>query len=192
MTNIKIILGSNRPGRFAHQPGEWLRSIGEKIEGATFEVIDLEAVNLPLLDEPVSARMAPGKNEHTKAWAKVIGEADGFVFVAPEYNHSYTPVLKNALDYLFYEWMHKPAAFFGYGADAGGARATEHLRSVVGYLGMYDIHEHMVIPHYYLGKDEQGVYTFSEDQEKAAQQLLEQVAFWAEHMKPAREKLAKQ
>ena len=191
MTRIKIILGSNRPGRFAHQPGEWLQKIGQHIEGATFEVIDLAEVNLPLLDEPVPAKMAPGQNEHTKAWSKTIGEADGFVFVAPEYNHGYTPVLKNAIDYLFYEWLHKPVAFFGYGADAGGARATEQLRAVVGYVGMYDIKEHMIVPQYYLGKDEQGQYAFSDEQAAEARQMLDRLAFWAAEMKPAREKLAK-
>ena len=38
--------------------------------------------------------------DHTKAWASKIGSYDGFIFVTPEYNHSTSGVLKNAIDYL--------------------------------------------------------------------------------------------
>ena len=40
-------------------------------------------------------------NEHTKRWAAKIAELDGYVFVTPEYNHSTTGALKNAIDFVY-------------------------------------------------------------------------------------------
>ena len=190
MPDLKIILGSNRPGRFAEQPGTWLLEQGKKIEGATFELIDLAEVNLPFLDEPVPALSGTYQHEHSKSWSRSVAEADGFVFVTPEYNHGYTPVLKNAIDYLYHEWKHKPVAFLSYGAAAGGARAVDQLRAVVGHLSMYDITEHVILPDYYAHKDDSGQYQFSERHEGAARAMLDALAFWAEKMAPARKELA--
>ncbi len=192
MPKIKIILGSNRPTRFAEQPGKWLLELGQKMEGAEFELIDLAEVNLPFLDEPAPAMAGTYQNEHTKAWSKVIADADGFVFVVPEYNHGYTPVLKNAIDYLYHEWTNKPVAFLSYGSAAGGARAVDQLRAVVGHISMYDITEHVIMPEYYLNQDESGQYQFTERHEKAATTMLDSLTFWAEKMTAARKERAEQ
>lgn len=190
MPTIKIILGSNRPSRFGEQPGKWLLELSKSVEGATFELVDLAEVDLPFLDERNSALYGPYENDHTKAWSKVIGEADGFVFVTPEYNHGYSAVLKNAIDYLYHEWSHKPVAFLSYGAAAGGARAVEQLRAVAGHLSMYDITEHVIMPEYYTNLDESGKYKFAERHENAARTMLNSLVFWADKMAPARAELA--
>lgn len=192
MVNIKVILGSTRPNRFGIQPADWITKIGEDYaDTATFELVDLKEIDLPFLDTPIPPSMAPSaQSEHQAAWAKIISEADGFVFVTAEYNHSIPPAFKNAFDYLWNEWHFKPVAFVGYGADAGGARAIEHLRGVTSWAKMYDISEHLLIREYYLNQDENGVYAFSDDQEKKAKAMLGQLIFWAETMKPAREQLS--
>lgn len=186
MPTIKIILGSNRPSRFGEQPAQWLLEQGKSIEGATFELVDLAELNLPFLDEPSPALFGSYQNEHSKAWSKIVADADGFVFVAAEYNHGYTPVLKNAIDYLYHEWSHKPVAFLSYGSAAGGARAVDQLRAVVGHLSMYDITEHVIMPDYFAHQDENGAYKFTERHERSAQNMLTRLAFWAETMKSAR------
>src|SRR5207244_1039413 len=83
-------------------------------------------------DQPKSpARVTDGDygNPLANRWAAKVAEADGFVFIAAEYNHGYTAALKNALDWIYREWRRKPVAFVGYG-NAGGARAIEQLRQV--------------------------------------------------------------
>ncbi len=193
MIEIKIILGSSRPNRFAHQPGEWLQRLGADVAGARFEMLDLAEINLPFLDEPALPG-APGyyQHEHTRQWAEMIDGADGFVLVAPEYNHGYTPVLKNALDYLYDEWLHKPVAFASYGGAAGGARAVEQLRGVVGNLAMYDLSEHVILPGYASGIDKDGVFDFTERHDRTAQGMLRELVFWADVMKRARQDKASQ
>src|SRR3989442_6882113 len=71
--------------------------------------------------------MGQYSKSHTKAWAAKIASFDGYVFVTPEYNHSISGALKNAIDFLFREWNDKAAGFVSYGG-AGGARAVEQLR----------------------------------------------------------------
>jgi NAD(P)H-dependent FMN reductase len=75
----------------------------------------------------------------------VVGEADGYVIVSPEYNHGYSAVLKNALDWVYTEWTKKPVGFVGYGST-GGARAIEQLRQVVVELDMVPLREAIHVP----------------------------------------------
>ena len=189
MAKIKIITGSNRPGRFNPQPVAWIKSIAEIVPGIEIEVLDLAAINLPFLDETMPPMMHQYEHAHTKAWADKISAADGFVFVTPEYNHAYPAVLKNAIDYLFKEWNYKPVSFVSYGAIAGGARAVEQLRSLASVLNMFALKEQVVIPNYWGGLNEAGEYQFTEDQSKAATEMLTKLAFWAEEMKTSRAKL---
>lgn len=186
MSKIKIILSSSRPTRFADQPGQWIMGLADQFKGAEFELVDLAQLDLPFLDEPVPALHRNYQNEHTKQWSKIVDEADGFVFVTAEYNHGYTALLKNAIDYLYHEWGHKPVAFLSYGADAGGARAVDQLRAVAGHLSMYDITEHVILPQYYLNTDQDGKFQFGDRHERSAINMLTRLVFWADTMKAAR------
>jgi len=88
------------------------------------------------------AGMGQYAGEHTKAWAEKIAAYDGFVFVTPEYNHSTSGVLKNAIDYLYAEWNNKAAGFVSYGS-LGGARAIEHLRGISAELQLADVRQQL-------------------------------------------------
>src|SRR5690349_11833024 len=126
---IAIILGSTRPNGNGLAVAQWVLGRAAARTGADYRLIDLADHPLPFLDEPLPPSLGQYANEHTKAWATTIGAYDGFVFVTPEYNHSTSGVLKNAIDYLYHEWNDKAAAFVGYGS-VGGVRAVEHLRAV--------------------------------------------------------------
>lgn len=132
MTELKIavVLGSTRPGRNGKAVADWVVERAQGRSGATYELVDLADYPLPHLDEPLPPALGQYQHDHTKQWAATIDSYDGFVFVTPEYNHSMSGVLKNAIDYLQAEWHNKAAALVGYGG-AGGARAVEHLRGVL-------------------------------------------------------------
>jgi NAD(P)H-dependent FMN reductase len=191
MPTIKVIVGSTRPGRFGIQPAEWIMDLAKSHTEARFELVDLAEVNLPLLDEPVPAIHGKYENDHTKAWSKIIDEADGFVIVTPEYNHSVPAALKNAIDYLAQEWRYKPVTFVSYGTEAGGTRAVEHFRAGLANLSMFDLRDHVTIPNFWLQQDESGKFTPNEYQQTEAQKMLESIVFWTGHLKPAREALRK-
>jgi NAD(P)H-dependent FMN reductase len=144
MTRIAVILGSTRPGRRGEQVARWVIDQARQRADAEFELIDLADYPLPHLDEPLPPSMGQYQNAHTQHWAAIIGRFDGFVFVTPEYNHSTSGVLKNAIDFLYAEWNNKAMGVVSYGA-VGGARAAEHLRLIAGELQMADVRTNVAL-----------------------------------------------
>ena len=144
MIRIGIILGSTRPNRSGEQVAKWVYDMASRRSDAEFELIDLRDYPLPHLDEPLPPSLGQYQNEHTKQWAAKIASFDGFVIVTPEYNHSTSGVLKNAIDYLYAEWNNKAVGFVSYGA-VGGARAAEQLRLVAGELQMADVRQQVAL-----------------------------------------------
>lgn len=130
---IAVVLGSTRPGRRSEAVAQWVLKVANSRADATFDLIDLAEVDLPMLDEPMPAIVGQYQHEHTREWASRIASYDGFVFITPEYNHSFPAVLKNAIDYLYAEWNDKAAGFVGIGGS-GGLRAVEQLRLVLAEL----------------------------------------------------------
>ncbi len=138
---IQVIIGTTREGRFGDKPARWIADFLSEDARLDVELLDLRDWPLPLFDQPKPrAHVTDGEYGHpvANAWAKKIGEADGYVVVAPEYNHGYSPSLKNAIDWIYREWNRKPVAFVGYGG-VGGARAIEQLRQVAVELQMAPI-----------------------------------------------------
>jgi NAD(P)H-dependent FMN reductase len=186
MIRIGIIVGSTRPGRKAEAVARWVHGIAGKRNDAEYEVVDIQSFNLPLLDEPVPPSMGQYSHEHTKAWAKKVASFDAYVFVTPEYNHSTSGALKNALDFVYQEWNNKAAGFVGYGS-AGGTRAVEHLRLIAGELQIADVRAQVALS---LFTDFENFSTFKPDprHEKSVDAMLDQVVAWGGALKTVREK----
>jgi NAD(P)H-dependent FMN reductase len=90
-----------------------------------YELIDLAEINLPFLDEPLKAALRQYEHEHTRLWSELVSSYEGFVFVFPQYNWGYPAPLKNALDFLYYEWHDRPATSVTYGTRGGNKGATQ-------------------------------------------------------------------
>ncbi|BDZ48457.1 FMN reductase [Frondihabitans sucicola] len=144
MTKIGIIIGSTRPGRNGKAVADWVYDRAVQRDDAEFELVDLRDFPLPHYDEEGSPARSTFDADHAVAWTNKVAEFDGFVFVTPEYNHSTSGVLKNALDYVYTEWNNKAAAFVSYGG-AGGARAVEHLRLVASELEMATVRNQVAL-----------------------------------------------
>jgi len=136
--NIPVILGSTREGRFGEKPARWICDVLNADPRYESELIDLRDWPLPSFDSakaPVYVKDGDYGNPLANRWAAKVAAADGFVVTAAEYNHGYSAVLKNALDWIYGEWVRKPISFVGYG-NMGGARAIEQLRQVAVELQM--------------------------------------------------------
>lgn len=181
---IAVILGSTRPGRIGGAVADWVMEQAQSRE-ASYELIDLAEVNLPFLDEPYPPSMGRYQNEHTKRWAETIGRFDGFIFVTPEYNHSTSAALKNAIDYLYAEWNDKAAAFVGYGS-LSGARAVEHLRAIASELQIAHVRQQLSFS-LFLDFENLSEFKPQANHLKAAQTLFDQLERWAAAMKSLRE-----
>jgi NAD(P)H-dependent FMN reductase len=184
MTRIGIILGSTRPGRNGEQVARWVLDLATARGDAEYELVDLADFPLPHLDEALPPAMGRYEHDHTKAWAAKIASFDGFVMVTPEYNHSTSGVLKNAIDYLAAEWNNKAVGFVSYGS-AGGARAVEHLRLVAGELQMADVRQQVALS---LMTEFEGfrVFTPGDHNLPAVATMLDQVVAWSEALAPLR------
>lgn len=193
MALIKVILGSTRDERFGIQPAKWIMGLTKEFPEATFELVDLAEYNLPFMTDATPPSMVEDGNyqkESTRRWAKVVGEADGFIIVTAEYNFGVPAALKNAIDTVSNEWNYKPVAFVSYGTTPGGVRAVEHLRGSAGWLKMYDLREQVMISNYWSQLDQDGKFQPNEHQVHGAQAMLRAIIFWADQMKEARAKLA--
>ena len=177
MPRIGIILGSTRPGRNGEAVARWVLDVAKQRDDAEYELVDIADYNLPHLDEALPPSLGQYANPHTKAWAATIASYDGFVFVTPEYNHSTSGALKNAIDYLFAEWNNKAAGFVSYGA-VGGARAVEHLRLVVGELMVADVRAQVALS---LHNDFENFSRFTPmpHQVEALNTMLDQLVTWS-------------
>ena len=185
MTRNGIILGSTRPNRNGEQVAKWVYDIAAQRSDAEFELVDLRDYPLPHLDEPLPPAMGQYQGEHTKKWAAKIASFDGFVFVTPEYNHSTSGVLKNAIDYLYNEWNNKAVGVVSYGG-VGGARAVEHLRLVVGELQMADVRQQVALS-MMTEFENFSVLKPGDYNVGALDTLLDQVVAWSGALAPLRE-----
>jgi NAD(P)H-dependent FMN reductase len=184
MIRVAIIIGSTRPGRKADAVARWVHGIAAKRGDAQFELVDIQDYHLPLLDEAVPPSRGQYRQPHTMAWAAKIASFDAFVFVTPEYNHGIPAALKNAIDFLFKEWNHKAAGFVSYGS-AGGVRAVEQLRLVMGELLVADVRSQVMLS---LATDFENFTTFkpAPQHEAAVNAMLDQLVAWGGALKPLR------
>ncbi len=129
---VQIIIGSTRPNRVTDRMAKWVALEAKNLPQTEVEIVDLADYPMPFLDEPISPQFNPDRkpNPVTQKWLLKLTEADAYILVTPEYNRSYSAVLKNALDYIDYQFAKKPVALTAHGTT-GGAQAVAHLRGVL-------------------------------------------------------------
>jgi NAD(P)H-dependent FMN reductase len=181
---IGIILGSTRPGRRGASLASWVLASARTHGGAEFEFVDLADHSLGNLDEPGNPTLQNYTHDHTHAWSRLIESFDGFVFVVPEYNHSFPGALKNALDYVYKEWNDKAAGIVSYGGWAAGVRAAEALRLVLAELQVATVRAQPAVnTHAGFGPDG---FVPSDGLPSALDVMLDQLIAWAGALRSVR------
>jgi len=181
---IAIILGSTRPGRNGKAVADWVLEKASARTGAKYELVDLADFPLPHLDEAAPPSFGQYANDHTKEWAATIAGFDGYIFVSPEYNHSTSGVLKNAIDYLYGEWNNKAAGFVSYGS-LGGARAIEHLRAISSELQLAHVRQQVSFS-LFSDFENFSVFKPAAQHDDAVATLFDQLESWAGALKTVR------
>ena len=91
-------------------------------------------LNLPLLDKMYKEIIDPPENLK-QLWNQIV-DAEGYMPITPEYNHSTSAAMKNTLDYFLEEYYFKPSAIVSYSVGGyGGVNAVQHLRLIFAELG---------------------------------------------------------
>jgi NAD(P)H-dependent FMN reductase len=153
MLKLQIVVGSTRPARAADHVVPWVVDRAERHEAFEVEVLDLRDWPLPIFQEHMGTLGdfidPPYSEPIVKQWNRKIAEADAYLIITPEYNHSVPAVLKNAIDSVFvsFAFRNKPAAFIGYSVGvAAGTRAVEHLAAIAIETDMHPLKHSVLIP----------------------------------------------
>lgn len=176
---IAVIYGSVRQQR---QGIRAARFIKDKCDDRGYEttLIDPMEFDLPLLDM-MYKEYEKGKAPQTlQKLADIISEADGYIIVSAEYNHSIPPALSNLLDHFLEEYFFKPSAIVCYSAGSfGGVRAAMQLRAMLAEMGMSSIPSLMPIPNISTSFNEDG--TPNDDAyHRRAKRFLDEFEWYAE------------
>jgi NAD(P)H-dependent FMN reductase len=192
MLNLKIIVGSTRPGRAADRVIPWITELSRQHGAFDAEVIDLRDWDLPMFGENFATVGDPRNPAFSapvvRRWNDTIAEGDAYLFVTPEYNHSVPAVLKNAIDSVFatFAFRAKPAACVAYsGSIAGGVRAVEHLAHIAVEAELVPLRNSVVIPYVEAAFGDDG-QPRDHRTAAAAKILLDDLAWWGTALRQAR------
>ncbi|PZG00841.1 NADPH-dependent FMN reductase [Micromonospora deserti] len=120
---LAVIIGSTREGRMGDRVGRWFVDQARQHDQVTVTVVDLADYDFP-------ASYPAEPTAPMRSFAARIGQAEAFVVVTPEYNHSFPASVKQAIDYAYDEWQAKPVGFVSYGCGSVGLHAVDQLRTV--------------------------------------------------------------
>ncbi|MFI2264139.1 NADPH-dependent FMN reductase [Streptomyces tubercidicus] len=182
---VAIVVGSTREGRFAPVVTQWIKGHLDQRDDMSTDVIDLAGTPLPTVLPAFGQPPAPGTEEALALVSPRLAAADAFVFVTPEYNHSFPASLKNAIDWHNEQWHAKPIGFVSYGGISGGLRAVEQLRVVMAELHATTIRNTVSLHNAWGLFDEE--YAMKDARsDAAAKVMLDQLAWWGDALRAAR------
>jgi len=181
---IAVIVGSVRAGRISLPIAYWVASVGHPWAAVAADLLDLAEWDLPMFAEPNPPATGRYTGEKQRAWADVIGASDGFILVAPEYNHGPSAVLKNALDTVYAEWTRKPVTFVSYGG-MGGARSVEQLRLTAVALQMAPLESAVQLVSPWIKREGERWNGDANDLRRLGH-LFDDLAWWGAALKAAR------
>ena len=192
MSKLLVIVGSTRPTRASDLVVPWVMSRAEAHDAFEVELADLRDWPLPIFAEhmgTVGDFSDPTYSEPlVRAWNKKVKQADAFIIVTPEYNHSIPGGLKNAIDsvWLSYGFRNKPVATVGYSSSIGGGiRAIEHLAHVFVEAEAVPLRNTVVIPFVGTAFNEAGEPTHPATG-ISMQIMLDDLAWWSTALDKAR------
>ncbi|WP_249871534.1 NADPH-dependent FMN reductase [Oceanobacillus saliphilus] len=185
MLKIGIVLGSVRQGRNAEAVTNWTYDFATKRnDNVEYEIVDLADYKLPFLGAALPEDRQSEAETAIKAWSDKMASFDGYIFVAPEYNHAVGGALKNALDFLNPELNNKAAGFVGYGS-LGGTRAHENLRLILAELQVATVRTAVTFS-LITDFENMSVFKPADYHKNNANEMFDQVIAWSQALKTVR------
>ena len=189
---ILVFYGSYRADRMGIRLANYL--VGRlSARGAAAELIDAQAVGLPMLDRMYKEYPKGEAPAAMEDLAEKIRTADAFVFVTGEYNWGPQPGLKNLTDHFLEEWFWRPAAIASYSAGRfSGVRAGTAWHGILNEMGMVVISSALAVGPIADTLDAQGEPTGKPGQslDRAFGNFADDLAWWTEAAKAQRARRA--
>ena len=187
---ILVFYGSYRSDRMGIRLAHYAVS-ALKARGNDVELIDAKSIGLPMLDR-MYKEYAPGTAPAMlQGLAEKIVAADGFVFVAGEYNWGPQPGLKNLTDHFLEEWFWRPAAVLSYSAGPiGGARSNLTWHGILSEMGMLVVSSTINVDTIAEALDENGRPSGESGArlDRAFRRFADDLAWWTEAAKQQRQR----
>lgn len=183
---IAVIYGSVRHHRKGIRAARFMVNLCRE-RGFETTLIDPAQYNLPLLDKMYKEYEKSDVPKKLAELASILIEADAYLIVSAEYNHSIPPALSNLLDHFLEEYFFKPSGIVCYSRGSfGGVRAAMQLRAMLAEMGMSSIPSILPVPKIAKAFDEQGNPN-DETYHKRAKRFLDELEWYAEALKAKRE-----
>lgn len=182
---LALIVGSTRRGRFCGTVADWFTKPATQHGAFAVDRVDLSDLDLPVVFPDVAGGEQPP--EEVVSLRRRLGGMDAFVVITPEYNHGYPASLKNAIDWIDAAFRAKPVGLVSYGGIAGGTRAAEQPRQVFPELHAMTIRDTVSFSNFWDKFDSSGEPLDTVGCDTAAKKLLDQLAWWAQALREARE-----
>ncbi|AVI63881.1 NADPH-dependent FMN reductase [Halomonas sp. GFAJ-1] len=192
MAHYLIFLGSTRtstppaPARLGERVAKACERLLSSLPDTTAEIIDPLTLSLPAAFKPHFAYAKKEVPDDLEALAGKIEQADGYVMISPEYNHSMSPALSHLLNHFGASlFAFKPSAIVTYSMGQwGGARAAVGMRTFLSELGCLPVSAMIHIPKAQEALNDDG--QFAQEQERWESyfgRTLGQLTWWADAAK---------
>jgi NAD(P)H-dependent FMN reductase len=175
---MAVVIGSNREGRFGTIVARWFLQTISDTDGLEIDVIDLADLDL-------HTRIGIDPPDTMKLVFPRVAAADAFVFITPEYNHSYPASIKAFIDLHVEQWSAKAVGFVSYGGIAGGLRSVEALRLVFASLNAATVRNTVSFANVW-DQFTDGKPSNPERSARAANSLVQQLKWWGLALRNAR------
>lgn len=184
--NVLVFYGSVRSDRQGIKAAKFvLNKLKER--GHDGALIDPLEYRLPLLDKMYKEYEKGKAPEPLETLAEMIRNADAFVVVSGEYNHSIPPALTNLMDHFLEEYFFRPSGIVCYSAGAfGGVRAAIQLRAFLAEIGTVSIPTLFPIPKVQDAFSDDGE-PVDPDFHKYVKQFLDELEWYAISLKEAKQ-----
>jgi NAD(P)H-dependent FMN reductase len=164
MPKILAFAGSSRDQSYNKKLVK-IAALGAEQAGAMVSVIDLADYPMPIFNQDLEKKK--GIPENAAKFKQLLIHSDAFLIASPEYNGSFSPLLKNAIDWASRsesEGEPPMMAFKGKFAvimaaspgRLGGLRGLIHLRMLLTNLGVIVLPEQQTIPQVFKVFDKDG------------------------------------
>lgn len=179
---VLVFYGSYRSDRMGIRLADYVVG-GLRGRGADAELVDAQAVGLPMLDRMYKEHTPGSAPPAMEALAEKIRTADAFVFVTGEYNWGPQPGLKNLTDHFLEEWFWRPAAIASYSAGRfSGVRSGTAWHAILSEMGMVVISSQLAVGPIATTLDADGAATGDAGAAlaKAFPRFADDLAWWTE------------
>ncbi|KAJ0322789.1 hypothetical protein COL5a_008615 [Colletotrichum fioriniae] len=136
---VAVIATSTRTPRIGTKVAELVKdtiTTDATTNGIDLHLVEVASFRLPVFDEQIIPAQVPAAgdftHEHSKAWSREIAKYDAYIVVVPEYNYGLSGGTKNAIDYLYNEWIGKPIVVVSYGIMGGNSASAQAQKTLEG------------------------------------------------------------